>query len=144
MNTRLAVYSDKKMIIDICQEWLDESKNSHVEDLSEAAIDLLKEKTPIIITDNGMIVGLLAFRVYDNIWRGVKNATEDLFYIRKAYRGMGLSKVLISAFEAVAKGNGCKFILMLPNTDGGDVSVSAAAMAKAGYKLYGHMMRKDI
>lgn len=145
MIARLATPEDKSGIIDIATEWLDESRPGHNPDKISASVDdILTDKHTIIVKDGDSIIGFISFRFYDNIWRDCRSAIEDLFFVRKAYRGMGIARTLIESFELMAKNDGCKFIVFLPNTDGGNIDASKAVFQKSGYRLYGYMMRKDI
>lgn len=91
----------------------------------------------IVLYDNELPIGCASFKKYDNECAEVKRV-----FIKKEYRGQGISRRLMELLEELGRSKGYKYFLL----ESGEPLVSAMALyRKIGYELipnYG--LYKDI
>lgn len=81
----------------------------------------------IVAYDGDVPVGCASFKKYDE-----ENAEVKRVFIKSQYRGMGISKTLMSMLEERARKQGYKYLIL----ESGEPLVAAMALyAKLGYKV---------
>ena len=81
----------------------------------------------VIAYDNDIPVGIASFKMYDD-----ENAEVKRVFIKKEYRGNGISKELMRILEERAHKKGFKYFIL----ESGELLVSAMALyRKIGYKV---------
>lgn len=67
----------------------------------------------IAIKDGEELVGMLIYSYFPDLITSELSATEVCWYIKKAYRSKGNSKMMLDMMENEAREKGCKFLNMV-------------------------------
>ena len=146
MNLVFAKTKDFEKILPLYQKCLDElGSATTVEEIKTEYEAVLKVGVIIFIEEDGEILGFLNGRVFTNFLDRTKQARDSYWYVKKEHRKKGVGVLILKAFEAWAKANGCSTMVITPSKFGGNNPEKVKEILEIkGYHLHGYQMRRSI
>ncbi len=114
-----------------------ETKAEYNAVLKNGFIAFVEEDDKIV----GFILGVISKSFLDSSFQ----ARDKYWFVLPEYRKKGVGKILLTAFESLAKARGCLSVIITPTKFGSNEPEKLSQfLIASGYGLFGYQMRKKI